>query len=63
MKDDSNTGPNLELGGCMNSWLENSRLFREGVAHPKLEAVDQHSSHDLMSSQPFGGGSGGGLQM
>jgi len=61
MMDDLNTGPNLELGGWMNSWLESSWLFGEGVAPSKLEAVDQHSLLDLMSSQPFGGGAGGGL--
>ena len=63
MMDDSNTRPNLELVGWMNSWLESSRLFGEGVAPSKLEAVDQHSLIDLMNSQPFGGGSGGGLQV
>ena len=54
MMDDSNTGQNLELGGRVNSWPANSWLFGKGVAHPKIEAVDQHSLFNLVSSQAFG---------
>jgi hypothetical protein len=40
MMDDLNTGPNLELGNCMDSWIEYSWLFGEEASPPKLEAVD-----------------------
>ena len=61
MMDDSNTGQNLELGGRVNSCLANSWLFGKGVAHPKIEAADQCSLFNLVSSQAFGRGSGGGM--
>ena len=63
MMDELNTGLSLELGDCMNSWIEYSWLFGEGVAPPTLEVFDQRSLLDLKSSQPFGGGSGGGLHV
>jgi hypothetical protein len=63
MMDDLNTGPNSELGDRMNSCIEYSWLFGEGVAPPKLEAVGQRSLLDLKSIRPFVGGSGGGLHV
>ena len=61
--DGLNTGPNLELSERMNSSIEYSCLFEEGVAPSTLEVFDKLSLLDLMSSQAFGGGSGGGLHV
>ncbi len=63
MMDELSTVPSLDLGDCMNSWTEYSWLFGEEVASPTLEVFDRHGLLDLKSSQPFEGGSGGGLHM
>ena len=47
MMDESNTGPSLELGDCMDSWIEYSWFFGEGVAPPTLEVFDKRSLLDL----------------